>query len=374
MKAPPLKIALVSDWFVPRLGGIELQMRDLAVALRDRGHAVRVICGVPGDSDIDGIPVQRLPGPRLAGFGIAFTPAVFASLRAAIDAGGDEVVHVHCGNVAPLAHHAVQHCIRRRIPAVATFHSVLKYYDLPLMALDALHGYARAAVRFTAVSTVAGAALRPLLRDTPVTAIPNGIDLAWWRRPDAIAPRLPGPVDFISVTRLQKRKRARWLVKAFAAAVAPLPREVARLTIVGDGDEMAAIAAVIRRAGMEDRILLAGRESREAIRDRLHRSDVFVLASRLEAFGIAALEARAAGLPVITMAQSGARDFLHDGEDAVLAADDDALADAIRRLIGAPALRARMIAAAAVPPAGVDWREVAPRYEAEYAAAQAAVT
>ena len=338
-----MKIALVSDWFVPRLGGIELQMRDLALALRERGHQVRVICGVPGEAEVDGIPVERLPGPRLPGFGIAFTPAVFAALRAAIDSGGEEVVHVHCGNVAPIAHHAVQHCIRRRIPAVATFHSVLKYYDLPLMALNELHGYGRSAVRFTAVSTVAGAALRPLLGDRAVTAIPNGIDLA------------------------------RWLVKAFAAAVAHLPPGAARLTIVGDGDEMAAIAAIIRRAGMEDRIRLAGRETREAIRERLHRADVFLLASRLEAFGIAALEARAAGLPVVTMAQSGARDFLRDGEDAILAGDDGELAAAIRRLVEEPALRVRLGAAAALPPAGVDWCEVAPLYEAEYAAAWAAL-
>ncbi len=369
-----MKIALVSDWFVPRLGGIELQMRDLALTLRERGHQVRVICGVPGEAEVDGVPVERLPGPRLPGFGIAFTPAVFAALRTAVDAGGgDEVVHVHCGNVAPIAHHAVQHCIRKRIPAVATFHSVLKYYDLPLMALNALHGYGRSAVRFTAVSTVAGAALRPLLGDRAVTAIPNGIDLAWWRRPEDLAPRTGGPVEFVSVTRLQKRKRARWLVKAFAAAVAHLPPGAARLTIVGDGDEMAAIAAIIRRAGMEDRIRLAGRETREAIRERLHRADVFLLASRLEAFGFAALVARAAGLPVVTMAQSGARDFLRDGEDAILAGDDGELAAAIRRLVEEPALGARLGAAAALPPAGVDWCEVAPLYEAEYAAAWAAL-
>lgn len=369
-----MKIALVSDWFVPRLGGIELQMRDLAVTLAARGHEVRVICGVPGEAEVGGIAVDRLGGPRLPGFGIAVTPGVFADLRRKIAAGGFDVVHVHCGNVAPIAHHAVQFCIRRRIPAVATFHSVLKYYDLPLMALDRLHGYARSAVRFTAVSTVAAAALKPLVRDRAVAAIANGIDLAWWARPAGeVAAGSGGPVDFVSVTRLQKRKRARWLVRAFAAAVRDLPAEAARLTIVGDGDEMAAIRSIVARAGMDGRIVLAGREDRDAIRARLHRADAFVLASRLEAFGIAALEARASGLPVITMAQSGARDFLHQGEDALLAADDAELARHIRSLIVDRALRARLAAAARTPPAGVDWRDVAPLYEAEYAAAIAAV-
>jgi glycosyltransferase involved in cell wall biosynthesis len=78
-------------------------------------------------------------------------------------------------------------------------------------------------------------------------------------------------------------------------------------------------------------------------------------------------------LPVITMAQSGARDFLHQGEDALLAADDAELARHIRSLIVDRALRARLAAAARTPPAGVDWRDVAPLYEAEYAAAIAAV-
>jgi glycosyltransferase involved in cell wall biosynthesis len=365
-----VKIAFVSDWFLPRLGGIELQMRDLAQALADRGHEVHIVCGVAGDATLDGLPVHRLPGFRLPGFGIAVTPGVFAALRRTIDEGGYDLVHVHAGNVAPIAHHAMQHCIRRRIPCVASFHSVLKYYDVPLMLLDALHGYSRSAIRMTAVSTVAAAAMRPLVKHKPVAVIANGIDLAWWRNddPDRVA-RPAGPVEFVSVTRLQKRKRARWLVKAFARAIDGLPADAARLTIVGDGDEIGAIAAIIRRGGLADRVRLAGRQPREAIRDLLHRSDVFVLASRLEAFGIAALEARAAGLPVVTMAQSGARDFLTDGQDALLASDDRELAGHLRRIILDVGLRRRLSEAASRPLPGVDWTDIVPLFEAEYRSA-----
>jgi glycosyltransferase involved in cell wall biosynthesis len=367
-----VKIAFVSDWFLPRLGGIELQMRDLARALTDRGHEVHIVCGVSGDPVVDGLTVHRLPGFRLPGFGIAVTPGVFAALRRVIDEGGYDLVHVHAGNVAPIAHHAMQHCIRQRIACVASFHSVLKYYDVPLMLLDALHGYSRSAIRMTAVSTVAAAALRPLVKEKPVTVIANGIDLAWWRR-DGSATKARGPVEFISVTRLQKRKRARWLVKAFARAIQGLPADAARLTIVGDGDEMGAMARIIRRGGLAGQVHLAGRQSRETIRDLLHRSDVFVLASRLEAFGIAALEARAAGLPVITMAQSGARDFLTAGEDALLASDDRELAGHLRQFICEAPLRRSLSEAACRPLPGVDWTDIAPLYEAEYRAARAAV-
>jgi glycosyltransferase involved in cell wall biosynthesis len=422
-----LKIALVSDWFVPRVGGIEMQMRDLALALMARGHEVRVICGVPGEPVVDGIPVERLPGPRLPGFGIAVTPGVFRALRQAMADGGYDVIHIQVGNVAPIAHHAIQYCARHRLPAVASFHSVLKYYDVPLWILDALHGYSTSAVRFTTVSTVAAEAMRPLVKDRDIGILPNGIDLGWWKRPvsptsprrgevdarsatgegesavveglvplsrphsiertrDAFASRYgadlspPGrgeegdpAVEFISVTRLQKRKRARWLLKAFAEAVSGLPPNSARLTIVGDGDERGALERIIRGAGLEESVILAGRQPREAIREMLHRSDVFVLASKLESFGIAALEARAAGLPVLTMAQSGARDFLNHDVDALLAEDDTALAADMRAMIVDPAKRLALTEAAAAPPPGVDWTDLAPRYEAEYRAAIAAV-
>ena len=374
-----MKIALVSDWFVPRVGGIEMQMRDLALALMARGHDVRVICGVPGEPEVDGIPVERLPGPRLPGFGIAVTPGVFGALRRAMAEGGYDVIHIQVGNVAPIAHHAIQYCARHRLPAVASFHSVLKYYDVPLWVLDALHGYSTSTVRFTTVSTVAAESMRPLVKDRDIGILPNGIDLAWWKRPSPPGGggghpvTEAGPVEFVSVTRLQKRKRARWLIRAFAAAVAGLPPGAARLTIVGDGDERPALERIIRGAGLDQSVILAGRQPREAIRDVLHRSDVFVLASKLESFGIAALEARAAGLAVLTMAQSGARDFLNHGVDALLAADDAALAADIRAMIADPAKRLALTEAAGTPPPGIDWTELAPRYEAEYGAAIAAV-
>ena len=375
--SPPadrLKIAFVSDWFLPRLGGIELQMCDLALELRAEGHQVEVIAGVDGPADVDGIRVLRLPGPRLPGGGIAVTPGPFRALGQALDAGDYDVVHAHCGIITPVAHAALHMAARRRLPAVATFHSVLRYYDLPLKLLDLSFGYSRWPVRYVGVSSVTAAAMRPLVGGG-VSVIPNGIDLDWWRRPAEIAVSdEPGrPVEFVSVMRLEKRKRARALLLAFAAALDGLPAEAARLTVVGDGGERASLERLAAARGLADRVHFAGSRPRAEIRALLHRSDVFALASRLEAFGIAALEARAAGLPVVTLKASGARDFLDDGKDALLVEDDKGLAEALRALILDPALRRRLAVGAAQRPAGVDWTDVGPRYLAEYRAAIAAV-
>ncbi len=70
----PLKIGLVSDCYVPRLGGIEMQVHDLARNLQLAGHEVVVITSTPGPDLVDGVRVHRMDVPLLP-FDIPFTPA-----------------------------------------------------------------------------------------------------------------------------------------------------------------------------------------------------------------------------------------------------------------------------------------------------------
>ena len=72
----PLKIGLVSDCYVPRLGGIEMQVHDLARNLQLAGHDVVVITPTPGPELVDGVRVHRMDVPLLP-FDIPFTPATF---------------------------------------------------------------------------------------------------------------------------------------------------------------------------------------------------------------------------------------------------------------------------------------------------------
>jgi len=72
-RIPGYKIAIVSDWYLPRIGGLELHVRDLARELNARGHEAHVITSTPEDQasqfigmshrarEADGFPVHRLP-------------------------------------------------------------------------------------------------------------------------------------------------------------------------------------------------------------------------------------------------------------------------------------------------------------------------
>ena len=370
-----MKLALVSDWFLPRLGGIELQMRDLAVRLRERGHEVEIITPVPGPDVHDGIRVHRLGAPRLPGAGIVFTPGAFAGIGRLLRAGNYDVVHVHFGIIAPAAYGTAFMAQSLGIPTVATFHSVLKHFEVPLWLLRGAMKVSEWRVKWSAVSTVVAESIRPLVGHQPVSILPNGIDPEWWSRPDegcggddphgAIAPR---PIRAVSVLRLHRRKRPGALIRAVATVAKQLPAgRRLELRIIGDGGERRALERLIARERLDDVVTLCGWAPPETVRAELHRADVFLLASRLEAFGIAALEARCAGVPVIAMAESGARDFLAHGRDALLAGSDAEFTRHLHRVATDDDLRGRL--AGAPIRQGADWQSVLARQEQLYAAA-----
>jgi glycosyltransferase involved in cell wall biosynthesis len=133
-----------------------------------------------------------------------------------------------------------------------------------------------------------------------VHVVPNGIDAARFRFDPAARratrARLGVPEDAFTVGgvgRLVPGKRFGVLIEAVAA----LPG--ARLLLAGDGPERAALRALATRLGAADRVRLLGECDRDGVAALLSAVDVFVSASRDEAFGLAVVEALAAGLPVL---------------------------------------------------------------------------
>ena len=81
------------------------------------------------------------------------------------------------------------------------------------------------------------------------------------------------------------------------------------LTILGEGPERARVERHVREHDL-GWVRLPGRVSREELRERYAASDVYLSPARLESFGIAALEARTVGLPVIGRSGSGVGEFV----------------------------------------------------------------
>src|SRR5690349_21283814 len=108
--------------FLPRRGGIELHVADLAARLAAAGHAVDVLTPMPGPETAG---VRRLALPLLPGAAVTIAPTLFRALDRAFADGAYDVVHCHASVFSPAAWGAVWAAHRRGVPAVLTFHSVL---------------------------------------------------------------------------------------------------------------------------------------------------------------------------------------------------------------------------------------------------------
>ena len=125
------------------------------------------------------------------------------------------------------------------------------------------------------------------------------------------------------------------------------------LDIVGDGPERRVVERRARQAGV-GRVRVLGRLPRERIPALFAEADAFVLPTRIESFGIAALEAMCAGLPVLARRDTGVEDFVEHGRNGLLGRSDRELADAVAALARNDELRAGIarINRELVPPYG----------------------
>ena len=161
--------------------------------------------------------------------------------------------------------------------------------------------------------------------------IPNGVDAgAYADTPVGVRARR----SVITVANLRAEKSHDTLFAAAEELAAEFPD--AHYTIVGAGPRRAELESVVRARGLEGVVTFLGH--RDDVPGLLAASDVFVLPSRSEAFPNGAIEAMAAGLPVVASAVGGLLDLIEPDRTGVLfpAGDASALAAALRRLFTDP--------------------------------------
>lgn len=182
---------------------------------------------------------------------------------------------------------------------------------------------------------------------SPVHVIPNGVAEAFFeltRVPEAdpqVFEKQAGKTVLLTVGRLVPRKGVAWFVRH---VLPELPD--ALYVVVGSGPERDAIERAAREAAVADRVLILGKVSEHRLHNLLRASDIFVMPNvpvkgDVEGFGIVAVEAAAAGLPVVAARVDGIPDAVHDGENGVLVAPGDARAfvTALRALVESSAAR-----------------------------------
>lgn len=326
-----------------------------------------------------------LPGLQRAGYEVAVACPRQGPLRAAMEAVAVEVFPTEMIRaIAPRrdagAVVAIRRLLRRWRPAIVHLHSSkagavgrLAAAATPARVVYSPHGWsfamevgsgARAAYRLI---ERAGARLcdrivnvsadeqrlaeRAGIAGDRCLTIENGIDVERFRRARA---RRAAARDALGVGdralvvgllgRLCPQKDPLTFVAAARTIAARHPD--AHFVLVGDGPLEDEVIAAIGRVGLRSQFHLPGWV--QAPEDWLAGLDVGVLTSAWEAFGLAAAEYMAAGVPVVATAVGGLRGVIDDGRTGLLvpAHDPVAVAAAVLRIAADPALRARLVASA----------------------------
>jgi glycosyltransferase involved in cell wall biosynthesis len=326
-----MRIAHVTDCYLPSLGGIEMQVQDLALRQQAAGHDVTVYTSTArGDCVDSGLRTVRLPSR--AGW---VTPAGLRRAGPAVLAGRHDVVHAHTSLVSPLSWQAARAASAAGIPTVMTMHSLCKVPTSILRLKAPIAGWTDLPVQWTAVSRVAAEAVNRMLPGHDVVILPNGIDPALWRVPARATN--PRRLQIVSVMRLMPRKRPMHLLRVLADIRRRLPAETElKAVIIGTGPEQPTMERFIDRHDLRGWVELAGRCDRETIHQIHAASDIYLAPATLESFGIAALEARCAAVPVVAMRVGGVGEFVRHGREGMLVGSDSEMADATLELLTDP--------------------------------------
>lgn len=334
-----MRIAHISDCYLPRTGGIETQVRNLAQAELQAGHEPFVVTATPANAkelsipnEHDrGVPIHRL-AVRMPG-DLPVTPHIGSKLREVVD-GNCDVVHIHGGLVSPFAWPALRTVSKMGIPTVISVHSMWPQHAATRLGIQALRIKPQPHVIWTTVSRAAVVPLQAALgKDHKIRVLPNGIDVDHWKNTGPVPEYQRGDtVTIVSVARLAPRKRIRPLIDILSDARKLVPEGIPlKALIIGDGPERKQIAKSIARDKL-DWIELCGTLSHDEILKVYDDASMFVASAHLESFGIAALEARTAGVPIVGFQDSGVSEAVTNGEEGLLVGDDDQMASAIADL------------------------------------------
>jgi glycosyltransferase involved in cell wall biosynthesis len=358
-----VRVVLASDWWPPRLGGIESQMADLAGVLASRGHQVHVLTTTDNPVSVPGVTIERVALPKI-GHLAAPDPRRLRDIAGRLEQLAPDVVHAH-GMFSSFALGTTVAARRHGVPSVFTVHSLLRPWPVFLGGSALLRMFANRADVLTGVSAATVRDVALASGREPVR-MPNGVHLAAWRT--AAGQAAPG-VRLVAVTRLAPKKSPVDLVYALRDTVRRLNGADVTMTIAGDGPQRQTLERVAAELGVADRLRLLGRCSRDQVRALLNGASLLAHPVRLEAFGLAILEARAAGLPVVAMAAGGVPDLVTHRHNGLLARSPREFHAAVAELAADEGLRRHCAANAAGGLDEFDWPNVVIRHEAVYARA-----
>ena len=306
----------------PTFGGSGVLATELGKALAQKGHQVHFITyqqPVRLNGFIPNISYHEVQVPTYPLFDYPpYETALASTMVDVIKNNNLDLLHVHYAIPHASAAYMAKQILKKEgksIPVITTLHGT----DITLVGRDKTYA---PVVTFSINESDAITAVSQNLRDETfkhfkiekeIEVIVNFVDVSRFKRKpiDAfkkvIAPN--GERILLHASNFRKIKRVQDVVKIFAAVNKEIP---SKLLFVGDGPERSTAEDLARELDIVDEIRFVGKQ--DQMEDILAIGDLFLLTSEYESFGLAALEAMAAGVPVISTNAGGLGEINIPGE------------------------------------------------------------
>jgi N-acetyl-alpha-D-glucosaminyl L-malate synthase BshA len=363
----------------PTFGGSGIVATEIGLVLAKRGHRVHFISyDVPGRLDrfVDNVLFHEVETVEYPLFHQSPYPLALASKIVEVCRWEKlDLLHVHYAVPHATSAYLAKQILGSAAPKIVT---TLHGTDITLVGSDPSF---LPITRFSIVEsdgiTTPSAYLRAATYEkldippsTAIEVIPNFVDVERFSPadPSAIQDRCPSlqgaKRKLVHVSNFRPLKRVHDVLRVFARVRKKMP---AQLYLVGDGPERSRAELEARELGIASDVCFLGKQL--SFVEVLRASDIFLMPSESESFGLAALEAMACGVPVVGSNVGGVPEVVQDGETGFLCpvGDVDAMADRAFSLLEDRDLFARLSKGARARAEEVFPRDpVVSRYEAYY--------
>ncbi|TRZ52662.1 MAG: glycosyltransferase family 1 protein [Dehalococcoidia bacterium] len=362
-----MKIALVSPYDFAYPGGVTNHISSLEYYLTRMGHEVKVIAPASKAVTTFGdrfIPIGKPRAIPSSGsiVRVTISPWLSSRIKAVLDEENFDIIHLH----EPLMPMLCTTVLRlSQTTNIGTFHAFAgrpSYSFAKPLAMRFLKKWFRKLDGKIAVSKPAMEFANKHLPGD-YTIIPNGVDLAHFS-PDVppIDEFCDGKLNILFTGRLEKRKGANYLLKAYQRVKEEIPDS--RLIIVGPGTRLRnKYEKHVKRHGLKD-VVFIGYASYDDLPRYYKTADIFCApATGRESFGIVLLEAMAIGKPIVASNIEGYASLLTHGAEGLLVPpkDKEALAQALISLMTDESLRQQMGARGILKAKEYDWKYLTQR-------------
>jgi phosphatidylinositol alpha-mannosyltransferase len=358
-----MRIALVTEYYYPHLGGVTEHVHNLALQFCRLGHEPIVLTSHMKGQGRDMPYVRRVGRSQLI-----FANGSFGRITLGWKLGrrvenflreeAVDIVHVHSALAPTLSVLAQRAAHRLGIPVVATCHSWWPWSVMARVLRRQLQSQMDALAARIAVSEPVVQANARYFRST-WEVIPNGVDTAYFQPNGRVtSDALTSGPRLLFLGRLDPRNGLPTVLEAMPEILRHYPRTL--LLVAGDGPLLPRYRRKAR--GLEGNVRFVGRVLEE--RSFFYGScDMYLCPTTRASFGITLLEAMACGVPMVVSDITGFRELVAGGEEAVRVPPDrpGAWAQAVVDLIGDPTRREAMRQAGLRKAAEFSWPRIAAR-------------